>query len=325
MQSGEDKLLVDELEDLGFYRVNLQATKLFYSKQIKADKEDKSGLKKLEGMPDRWPWWRNRSQLYVVDLETGLHQQLTSGKLSTNLEDISPNSDLILISQSAPDFSQRPYSKQWMMLLDLNTMKVDTLWTNNFSGSASFSPDGKKLLVTGGPPMLFGELGKNVPEGIIPNDYDTQAYLYDLQSKQAQPITKYFDPKILSGKWNRFDQQIYFHTEDQSYQRIVKYDPQNKSFSQVKTEVDVVNGFDLAATKPLLAYEGSSISSPEKAYLLDIQDDSQSLLDFPEAENFELVRFGEAKDWNFISSEGNEITGHIYYPPYFDASKKNIH
>ncbi len=148
-------------------------------------------------MPDRWPWWRNRTQLFVIDLESGLHQQLTSGKLSTNLEDISPNSDLILISQSAPDFSQRPYSKQWMMLLDLNTMKVDTLWTNNFSGSASFSPDGKKLLVTGGP-MLFGELGKNVPEGIIPNDYDTQAYLYDLQSKQAQPITKYFDPKILS-------------------------------------------------------------------------------------------------------------------------------
>lgn len=321
LQSGEDKLLVDELEDLGFYRVNLQATKLFYSKQIKADKEDKSGLKKLEGMPDRWPWWRNRSQLYVVDLETGLHQQLTSGKLSTNLEDISPNSDLILISQSEPDFSQRPYSKQWMMLLDVKTMQVDTLWTNNFSGSASFSPDGKKLLVTGGP-LLFGDLGKNVPDGVIPNDYDTQAYIYDIQSKQVAPITKYFDPKILSAKWNGFDQQIYFLTEDQSYQRIVKYDPENNSFSLVKTEVDVVNNFEIANKKPLLAYAGSSISSPEKAYLLNIQDDSQSLLDFPEAEDFELVRFGETKDWNFTSSEGNEITGYIYYPPYFDASKK---
>ncbi|MBZ0241840.1 MAG: prolyl oligopeptidase family serine peptidase, partial [Bacteroidales bacterium] len=260
-------------------------------------------------------------QLFYVELETGLHQQLTSGKLSTNLEDISPTSDLILISQSQPDFSQRPYSKQWMMLLDLNSMKVDTLWTSNYSGSAGFSPDGKKLLVTGGP-LLFGELGKNVPEGVIPNDYDTQAYIFDLQSKQIEPVTKNFDPKILSAIWNRFDGQIYFHTEDQSYQRIVKYDTQDEIFSVIKTDVDVVNGFDMATEKPLLIYEGSSISSPEKAYLYNIADKSQNLLDFPEETDFELVRFGNTKDWNFTTAAGNEIGGHIYYPPHFDASKK---
>lgn len=320
LESGEDKLLVENLEDLGSYRINRQATKLFYSKQFKAE-EEKTGLKKFEGMPDRWPWWRNRSQLFYVDLTTGQHKQLTSGKLSTNLEDISPNSNLILISQSQPDFSQRPYSKQWMMLLDLTSMKVDTLWTSNFGGSAGFSPDSKKLLVTGAP-LLFGDLGKNVPEGVIPNDYDTQAYIFDLQSKQIEPITKDFDPKILSAKWSHFDGQIYFHTEDGSYQRIVKYDPQNKTFSIIKTEVDVVNDLDIAAEKPLLVYEGSSISTPEKAYLLNLSDNSQSLLDFPEVSEFELVRFGDTKDWNFTSAAGDEITGHIYFPPHFDAKKK---
>ncbi|MDY0077887.1 MAG: prolyl oligopeptidase family serine peptidase [Bacteroidales bacterium] len=321
LETGEDKLLVDNIEDLGFYRINKQATKLFYSKQFKAEDQEKTGLKKLEGMPDRWPWWRNRSQLFFVDLNTGLHQQLTSGNLSTNLEDISPNSELILISQSQPDFSQRPYSKQWMMLLDLTKMTVDTLWTSHFGGSAGFSPDGKKLLVSGGP-LLFGTLGKNVPEGVIPNDYDTQAYIYDLQSKKVEPITKNFDPKILSAIWSHFDGHIYFHTEDQSYQRIVKYDIQNKTFSPLKTAVDVVDGFDISNKKPLLVYLGTSISTPEKAYLLSLNDASQSLIDFPEEAEFESVRFGETMDWNFTSSDGNLISGHIYYPPQFDNQKK---
>jgi len=321
LESGEDRLVVENIEALGFYRVNKQTTKLFYSRQFKPKAEEKTGLKKLEGMPDRWPWWRNRSQLFFVDLKTGLHQQLTSGKLSTNLEDISPTSDLILISQSQPDFSQRPYSKQWMMLLNLTTMKVDTLWTSNFGGSAVFSPDGKKLLVSGGP-LLFGALGKNVPEGVIPNDYDTQAYIYDLQSKEVEPITKTFDPKILSAIWSHFDGHIYFHTENQSYQRIVRYDTKSKTFSHIKTDVDVVNSFDMATQKPLLIYEGSSISTPERAYLYNIADNSQSLIDFPEEEDFELVRFGDTKDWNFTTTAGNEISGHIYYPPYFDAKKK---
>ena len=321
LESGIDQLLVDNLEDLGFYRVNQQATKLFYSKQFKAEKEEKTGLKKLEGMPDRWSWWRNRSQLFYIDLITRQHQQLTSGKLSTNLEDISPNSDLILISQSQPDFSQRPYSKQWMMSLNLTSMEVDTLWISNFGGSAGFSPDGKKLLVTGAP-LIFGDLGKSVPENIIPNDYDTQAYIFDLQSKQIEPITKDFDPKILSAIWNRFDGQIYFHTEDQSYQRIVSYDPNNKSFGGIKTEVDVVNNFDVASEKSLLVYSGSSISTPEKAFLLNLTNNSQSLIDFPEESDFELVRFGDNKDWNFTTNAGNEITGHIYYPPHFDEKEK---
>lgn len=320
LDSGEDKLLIENLSDLGFYAVNQQATKIFYSKQFKAEVE-KTGLKKLEGMPDRWPWWRNRSQLFYVELKTGQHHQLTHGKLSTNLEDVSPKSELILISQSQPDFSQRSYSRQWMMLLDLTSMKIDTLWTSNFGASASFSPDGKKLLITGAP-LLFGAIGKNVPEGVIPNDYDTQAYIFDLQSKQIEPITKNFDPKILNAKWNRYDGQIYFYTEDESYQRIVKYNPKDKSFSTIQTQVDVVNDFDIAAEKPLLVYEGSSISTPEKAFLLNLTDKTQILLDYPEEADFELVRFGSNKDWNFTSAAGDEITGHIYFPPHFDARKK---
>ncbi|MBU1370866.1 MAG: prolyl oligopeptidase family serine peptidase [Bacteroidetes bacterium] len=320
LDKGEDKLIVDNISDMGFYRIDPKGGGIFYSKQFKAE-DEKTGLKKLEDIADRWPWWRSRSQLFYYDLERGQHRQLSSGKLSTQLHDISPVSDQILISQSEPDYSQRPYSKQYMMLLDLNQMTIDTLWISNYSANAKFSPDGKKILLTGGP-LLFGDAGKDVPENVIPNDYDTQAYIYELQSKKLDAITTSFDPKILDAVWSQFDDMIYFRTEDQSYKRLVKYDPVGKTFTPLKTAVDVVNGFDLANDKALLIYDGSSISTPEKAFLKELDSQQESLVADPEAADFENVRFGQTNDWNFNTQEGDLIPGHVYYPPQFDPDKK---
>ena len=56
----------------------------------------------------------------------------------------------MIYSTSKENITQRPFSLSSLYLVDLETLKVDTLFHDErFLGGASYSPDGKQLLVTG--------------------------------------------------------------------------------------------------------------------------------------------------------------------------------
>lgn len=281
----------------------------------------KSGLKKLEGMPDRLPGWRERSFLYSVNVPEGTRKRLTSGLLSTNLNSISPDSKKLLFTRSVEDFSERPYSKTECYILDLETMQLDSLWTKLWSGSAQWSPDGKKLLITGGPSM-FGEVGVNVPAGTIPNDYDTQAYLYDFATKNIEPISRNFDPAIGQATWSKIENCIYFNTTDKSYRHLYRYDLARKQFELMETGIEVLNGIDIADRKPVAVYTGSSASVPDKAYIIDLKTKKYRVFADPQVDDFKNVEFGTVERWTFTNARNKQIDGHIYYPPGFDSNKK---
>ncbi len=318
--TGKTSLLIEELKDAGSIRFSPTGNTLIYSKQFK-EKEDKSGVKKLEGMPDRWSWWRNRSQLFLVDLNTGSHQQLTAGNLSSQFHDFSPDGNKILFSQSKPDYTERPYSKSWMMLFDLKTWQADTLWKSNYGSSALFSPDGKQLLVTGGP-LLFGNSGNALSQNDIPNDYDTQAYLFDLKTKSSRPLSLDFKPKILDAQWNKANGKPFFLVQEGSYQRVYQLDLSTNQYALIPQPADFIRRFDLDDSGQWLLTDGSSVSSPEKAWVTNLGTMQTSLVSDPEADRFEEVKFGEVKDWDFISENGDTLNGHIYYPPDFDPKEK---
>jgi hypothetical protein len=63
-------------------------------------------------------------------------------------------------------------------------MTVDTLWTKeSFAYNASFSPDGKKILVAGAG-EAFGGIGLNIEEGQVANSYNTLAFIMDLETRK---------------------------------------------------------------------------------------------------------------------------------------------
>ena len=57
---------------------------------------------------------------------------------------------------------------------------------------------------------MFGKVGVNVPDGKIPNDYDTQAFIYEFATKKIVPITRDFDPTINQAVWSVNDGDISF-------------------------------------------------------------------------------------------------------------------
>jgi dipeptidyl aminopeptidase/acylaminoacyl peptidase len=284
-------------------------------------KKNNNGVFKLEGMPDRWPWYRQRSQLYLFRVADKSKQQLTYGYLANNLEDISPDGKKILFSQSFPDYAHRPFTRQILMQMNLKSGKIDTIWNTSFGGSAIYSPDGKQLLVTGSPAMFNGA-GVHLKKAKIPNDFDIQGYIYTLATKKVQPITKNFNPSIEQAWWNPVNGKIYFRTTDRTYVDLWEYNPKNKTFIALPMHTDVATQADFARKAPALAYCGSNISYPATGWYVNLKTGRQKEIADPEKKFFAHIKFGKTEDWNFKNKKGLTIEGRIYYPPDYDPNKK---
>ena len=116
--------------------------------------------------------------------------------------------------------TERPTTLYSLHLLNTETMEADVLVEDDgFLNTAKFSPDGKKILISGSPESLGG-IGKNVKEGQIPSIYDIQLYIMELQNREITPVTKEFDPSVQEFLWNRADGNIYFFDLAKGQQRV---------------------------------------------------------------------------------------------------------
>lgn len=296
-----------------------EKTFLYYVEQ--KGEEPKGDLKLLLSPNDRQPNYRNESFIYRYDINTGLAQQLTFGSHSTTMNSISSDSRQLLFSVSQETITERPFRQSSMYMLNLETMHVDTLWTDEpFAYRASFSPDNKSILITGAP-EAFGGIGLNVNEGQIANSYDTQAFIMDLSTKKIDPITKDFDPAIDRSVWNSYDGMIYFTVTEKDYVRIYQYNLKNKKYTLLPAGEEVIRTVSFAQNAPVATYMGVSTANTTKAYTTDLRNQKSVLISDPDKEHQSKLIFGETKDWNFINTEGTTIYGRYYLPPQFDNAK----
>lgn len=276
-------------------------------------------LRKLAGVQDRQSYFRYRSYLCKYDFKTGVHTRLTWGNLSTSLMDISHDGQKLLISTSRPDYNEYPFSKQSVYLLDLKTMKTDTLWKDRlFSVSCSFSPDGKQLLVSGGP-SAFGKLGENIGKQPIANQYDMQLYIYDLASGKTEAITKNFNPSVDNAQWHK-NGTIYIKSTDADFVRLYKYT--GGKFTPIKCPGDMILQTSLPDNAGQMMYTASNTNYPPRIYTLDLATDQAEMWDDPQQQQYENIVFGEMKDWDYNYKKGTTIDGRFYLPADFDPNKK---
>lgn len=294
---------------------------LYYYVQEKGN-ETIGDLKLLLSPNDRQPNFRNKSFIYRYELSTGLSQQITFGSGTTSLNDISPDSKRILFSVAEEKLTERPFRLNSMYMYNLETMSVDTLWANQgFAYSASFSPDGKKVLITGAP-EAFGGIGLNINEGQIANSYDLQAFIMDLQTKKIDPITKDFDPSVDDMVWNKYDNYIYIRVSDKDYVRVYRYDTLKKQFTLLPSKEEVIRQFRVANNAPAGLYIGASTANTTKAYIINLKDLKNKLISDPDKEHQDKLMYGKSSDWNFINSDGTTIYGRCFLPEGFENTKK---
>ncbi|PXY01780.1 S9 family peptidase [Marinifilum breve] len=319
-EKNTEKQIAENIADFSSYTWSPNGKFIIYSVG-KSNSEDWK-MKKFQGMEDRLPWYRYRSFLYKLDVASGVKQRLTYGTLSTDLADISADGKSILFTTSRPDYSGYPYFKQNLYQMNVETFKVESIWEDKLvSGQAQYSPDSKQLLVQGGP-SCFGKVGENIGNHPIANNYDGQLYIYDLTSKNVDPITYNFDPAIDAAIWNKSDNKIYIKAQDKDYVKLFSYDIASKEFTELNSNSDVVRGFDLSENGKTLSYVACGISSPYKAFTYDIASKANQVIANPEKDHLKNVMLGKNEDWNFTKEDGTTIIGRVYYPPNFDSNKK---
>ena len=321
IESGEINQLFDEIENFSGYTWAPNEKFIIYALREEGSSTD-TDIRRVLGMQDRQGHFRHRNFLYKFNLESGAHKRLTYGNLTTSLQDISPDSKRILFSQSYPDYTERPFSRQNMYILDIQTLDLKTLWEDErFSVRAYFSPNGNYLLATGGP-SAFDGAGKNVPEGTIPNNYDTQAFIYKLKDGSINAFTRDFYPSIASVYWHKPDNMIYMVTVDEDFRRLYRYDVRRDRISKVELELDYISSASFAANSRMAIISASQTNAPSRHYALNLRNMRKSVLKDTEAEIYKHVEFGEIKNWDFTTSTGVDVKGRVYYPPDFDADNK---
>ncbi|NCD14241.1 MAG: S9 family peptidase, partial [Bacteroidia bacterium] len=252
---------------------------------------------------------------------TGLTQQLTFGRQTASLNDVSNDMRYLLFSVSDEDLTQRPFRSSTLYRLNLETMATDTIWKNErYAYSAQFSPDGKQLLIHGAP-EAFNGIGMNIKAGQIANSYDTQSFIMELENREVTPVTKDFDPTISAQEWNKVDNSIYYRVEEGDRVHIYRYSPRKATFERLPLKEEVIRSFNIARNAQWATYTGQSCSNSSRSYLLNLKTLASTLISDPYAERLNELQLGEVKDWSFTSTYGDQIDGRYYLPPHFDPER----
>lgn len=317
----EDKIIAEGLPKENFH-VAPDEQSIFFSSKETLIVSNPGGLKRLIGIDDRQSSYRDRYFLYRYFFESGLTQQLTFGRKTASLNDITDDSQYLLFSTSEEDLAERPFRKTSLFRLNLVTMQVDTIWENQtYTYSAQFSPDGKELLIHGAP-EAFNGIGLNIGSGQIANSYDTQSFIMNLETKEVRPVTRNFNPTINAQEWNKVDNFIYYRVEEGDRANMYRYHPRKAKFEKLPLSEEVIRSFNIAENGNWATYTGVSTSNSNKSYLLNLKTMESTLIADPYAERLKQLNLGEVKEWHFKSSYGDTIEGRYYLPPNFNPQKK---
>ena len=311
----------------GGYVVSPNEDYLIITAEEEGPKEDKDVFEVLE-MDDRQPGWRNRSYLKKFDIATGITQRITFSPQNTRLYDITQDGRRLLVGTSYSRLSKRPTEVGDCYILDLQTMKVDTLFIGEgFLGDGSFSPDGSQVIFMG-TPEAFNRIGCQLPADVTPSMTENELFLFDIATKQVTPLTKDFDPSLDgSPDWSWGDGMVYFRAECRDYVYLYQLNPKTGSIRQLPAEGDDVYRFDMAAHAPVVGYLSYKTLEPASAYILDLsakagKTKKAGLMLFDGRDALGDAEVGICEDWNFKNSKGDTVYGRLYLPKDFDATKQ---
>ena len=318
--TGAEQVLVEDLPE-GSFRMSPTEDFLIYSFSEEGPRE-RPEIYQILTPGDRQPGWRSRSYSSKYDIATGVMQRLSYGYHSSRVMDIAPDGKTALMMVSEERLTQRPTSLGTLYLLDLETLDAKVLVDKDgFMAGAQFSPDGKKVLLSGSP-EAFGGIGMNVKPGQTPSMEDMQLYILDLATGKITPQTKDFDPNVSSARWSKSDGMIYFTAENRDYIDLYVMNPNNGRITLIETKEDLVKSFALAAGSSLIAYYGQGASNSDRLYTYDTKSKKTILRDDLSAVILKDVDLGECHEWNFKNSKGETVYGRFYLPPDFDPAKK---
>ena len=308
----------------GGYSVSPTEDYLIITAEEEGPKEDPDVFQVLE-MDDRQPNWRKRNYLVYYDVATGLSQRITFGPKGQFLFDISQDGTKLLAGTSYSRLSRRPTEVQDIFIIDIQSLRVDTLLREaGFLSRASFSPHARQIMFMGNP-EAFDRIGCQLPADKTPSMTEYELFLFDMGTKKVTPLTKDFDPSINSFDWSWADGNVYFSAEDRDYVRLYQLDPKTGKPIQLEINGDYAYRFDVAAHASVIGYLSYQTLAPASAYAAYTAKGKSAMKQitfFDGKTALGDAEIGTCEDWNFTNSRGDTVYGRLYLPKDFDATKQ---
>ena len=315
------RVLLDGLKNLSAYWWADDGSFLVYASGEEAEKD--KPYRFVKNLDDRFrtPEQRQALTLLFVDAAgraSGARQPLSTAADNFSQVRISPDRRTLLLAAYSEDPARRPYHKNTLVLYSLADGRrekiLDDPWINDFA----WSPDSRKLLLLGGA-SAFSGLGSTLPPGVIPNDYDVQAYVFDLKTRRAEALTRMFAPSVDAAFWHPGG-SVFLKVTDNDYTRLYRCAPGEKKFSRLGTIPDAVESVSYSRAGKA-AYSGSGLGAPQALYVLGLDGGGSRLLKDYNKAGFSRVRFGKNENWSFKTRQGRTIGGYLCYPPAFDPAR----
>ncbi|MDK1289681.1 alpha/beta hydrolase family protein [Pseudoalteromonas umbrosa] len=292
---------------------------LIFSWTKTAPKGDKI-VKHYKGLEDRWSYARNITQVYLMDISTGLIQAVTEHDLSHSLKDFDAKNNRILATRSPKYYAAPAHYMTELVEFDLNTNSSKVLGQYGTFNDARYGNDG--IYVTAGAEFGNGA-GRALDEGVLANNYDTQLFWMNTQGTDIKALSKKFDPSIESFKvLNNGD--LVLKAVDEDRKKLYLFDESKNKFKSLKTKMDVVDKYSVADKRsPVVIAAGTTASTPQKLVQLNVKNNRVSTLWDSQPIAYKQAEIATLEEFNFTNSAGTEIKGRVYIPHGLDKNKQH--
>lgn len=272
--------------------------------------------KRYQALEDRWSNFRDNSQLYTLDTETGVIAQLTQDPVSTQLEDVTRDGDYVLASRRAVDYAEPPHYAVNLFEIEVATGAERDIGKYRTFNQATYGRDG--LYVVAGPGFQDGA-GRTVADDMLPNNYDGQLYWMDRNGHNLTPLSRDFDPAI-AGILGTAGEDLIIRATERDGTQLFHYRAVSGDFNRFENALDVVEMASVSRqSAPVVAYAGTTATTPQRVYIQS--PGSSATLWWNSADDFyRLNSFNDVREWNFNNERGDTIYGRIYLPHDFDQS-----
>ena len=314
-----EEILSGNLPD-GTITMSPDETYVILSKREEGPKKE-NGVYEILNPDDRQPGWRTRTSLAKIDIASGLVQPLTYSDNNVWLMDISNDGKHIIFGVRTQDLSSRPTDRTTVYRMDVNTLETEKLIENDgFINDVTLIPGTEKMAVIGSAEALGG-IGRNLPEGMTPNSFEHQLFIFDLNTKKIDAVTKYFNPSVTSLV-AASPTTVYFTAENADSISLYRLDMKNGKINNVKQPCEVIQKCVLSQNGSTLLYYGSGACTAPRLYCLATKTQKVTEIGNVNAKRMAEIQLGTCQGWRFKSEKGYELTGHVYLPANMNAEKK---
>ncbi|WP_440054860.1 alpha/beta hydrolase family protein [Pseudoalteromonas sp. T1lg65] len=275
--------------------------------------------KHYQGLEDRWSYARTQSQVFLADLESGLLQAVTVGNVSHSLVDFNREQNKVLVTKAISDYSAPPHMLTELVEIDLKTREARSIGKYRTLNSVKYASKG--FYVTAGPDFANG-IGRNLPDGMLANNYDGQLFWMNSEGKSVKALSKEFAPSI--GTFTVLDNDdVVFIAGAEDKRHLFSYDQSKNKMVTLNSGLDVIDQFVVSKEKNAeVLFTGTTASTPQQLKRMSISDKKAEILWDSKEIAYQNSEVAKLEEFNFTNDQGVEIKGRVYLPHNLDKAKQ---